>query len=187
LHPQQSPGEPSPQPFPFQVLVRVPEARNIPIFAMGVERERAAVEDDVMTGHDAVKRAVSGNIARALAAGNYGAHQIIHRRVRVEGRTAIHSVWLAVAEARSAQAFPSDYPRLGLDAIERQTAAALLRLEARIDGGLIEGRFDLGRLDTIGQLRRAREYVSLSTSIETLRSQQQALIALKQGLQGEAL
>ena len=167
-------------PFPFMVLVRVPLSSAIPIFALGVEKGRATLEHEVVTGAEAVNQVVAGNIVRVLVAGRYGAYQVVHCRRRVEPRTAIYSTWLAFAEGEHEHAFLRDHPQLGFDAIEQQIAMALLHSERRLSDDLSSGLFDLGRLHEGARNGRAHEYLALAERVRALRLDQQTSHHLRQ-------
>ncbi len=136
-----------PEDFPFRVLLAVPDALTIPIFALGVEARRRPVEAEVVEDGEALSRLVGGNLSRTLAQGRYGDHRFVQTRWRLGERTAVYASWLAFPERTQADAFVSDQPRFGLTAIEARTQAEAARLEADLQTGVAKGRFDLGSLD----------------------------------------
>src|SRR5215207_2321738 len=81
-----------PEDFPFRVLLRVPEATTIPIFALGVEAQREEVERKLIRSTvEALARIVSGNLSRALP-GRYGDHRLLNVRAWRSTRLGSHSL-----------------------------------------------------------------------------------------------
>jgi hypothetical protein len=105
IHKQVSTFPPNITLFPQWVLVRPRELRNIPIFALGVEKGRAAFELNVVISLDAIKGLVPADMGEALCDGRYGAHQVLEQRRRFRRQTAIYSTWLAFAEAENQRAW----------------------------------------------------------------------------------
>ena len=82
-----------PEGFPFRVLLAVPDALTIPIFALGIEARREPVEAEVISDGEAFSRLVGGNLFRTLAKGRYGEHHLVpagsrsRRGTTASGRT----------------------------------------------------------------------------------------------------
>ena len=99
-----------PEDYPFRVLLRIPEATTIPIFALGIEAQRKEVERKLMSStREALARVLSGNTSRALE-GRYGDHRLLNIRRRVDQRMAIYSWWLALTDQTAAEALVDDHP-----------------------------------------------------------------------------
>jgi hypothetical protein len=107
------------------VLLTIPEATTIPIFALSVEAQREQVECKLMAStREALVRVVSGNLSRALP-GGYGDHRLLNVRRRVGRRMSIYSSWLALADWTAAEALVNVHPGLGFAGIERRVEARL--------------------------------------------------------------
>src|SRR5215204_2455438 len=87
--------------FCFRVLLALPDARTIPIFALGLK---------LVAIREALSRLLGGNISRAIP-GRYGEHRLINVRRRIGERTAIYSFWLTFPELTRAEAFVRDHAR----------------------------------------------------------------------------
>jgi hypothetical protein len=174
--------------LPFRVLLVVPEALTIPIFALGLEARREPVEAEVVLDKEAFSRMVGGNLFRTLAQGRYGEHRFVNTRRRLGQRTAVYASWLAFPERAQAEAFVGGPPRFGLTTIEAKTQAEVARREADLRAGAAKGRYDLGPLEHRARLNRAREYVQvsegrdkLSWSLSALRWLRESLAAVPDG------
>ena len=171
-----------PEHIPFRVLLAVPEALTIPIFALGVEARREPVEAEVIEDGEALSHLVGGNLSRTLVKGRYGDHRLVRTRFRLGRRTAVYSSWLGFSERSSADAFVADHPRFGLAAIEAATRAELAHLEAALRVDVVKGRYDLGPLDHRMRRARAEEYIELSDDLLRLSGDLSALKKLREGL-----
>ncbi len=116
---------PDPHEINYRVLLAVPECRNIPYFALGVEAKRARIETEILPS-ERLSGLVSGNVLRSLQAG-CDPHRLIRVRRRVLQKTAIFSSWLAFPAQKPAQAFVEGNRKLGLGAITAKTEAELSR------------------------------------------------------------
>ena len=150
----------------FRVLLAVPDAKNIPYFALGVEAKRARIETEVLPS-DRLSGLVSGNVLRSLQTG-YGSHRLVRVRRRVLQKTALYSSWLAFPAQEPAQAFVEGNRKLGLDAITAKTEAELIATERKLDEALKQGRYDLGTLKSRSRLGRAQEYVRTAEDTDKL-------------------
>jgi hypothetical protein len=83
--------------FSYRVLLRVPDIRYIPIFALGVEAGLPASDTSVLTGFDALRKVVNGNVCDAIVDGAYAPYALLDIRDRA-GRTAVYSKWLAFSD-----------------------------------------------------------------------------------------
>jgi hypothetical protein len=171
-----------PEDFPFRVLLAVPEALTIPLFALGAEARREPVEAEVISDKEAFSRLVGGNLFRTLAQGRYGEHRFVKTRRRSGQRTAVYAFWLAFPELAQAEAFVGDHPRFGLTAIEARAQAEVARHEADLRNGAVKGRYNLGPLEHRARLNRAREYVQASEEIDRMSWGLSALKRLRESL-----
>src|SRR5829696_7343586 len=131
-----------PEDFPFRVLLRVPEATTIPIFALGVEAQRDEVESKLMCSTlQALARIVSGNLSRALPC-RYGDHRLLNVRRRVGRRMAIYSSWLALADQTAAEALVHDHPGLGFSGVEKRVEAEFRNRQEKLKTAAARGRYD---------------------------------------------
>jgi hypothetical protein len=168
--------------FPFRVLLAVPEATTIPIFALGVEAGRDQNESRVtFSTRQALARVISGNLSRSLPS-RYGEHRLIKMRRRVGERTASYSSWLAFRELAQAEALVRDHPCFGLAAIENKTRSEFMSREKNMNAAAANGRFNLGPLRHRARLSRAKEYVSEGEALDKLDQQIAAFATLRRSL-----
>jgi hypothetical protein len=170
-----------PEDIRYRVLLALPDARTIPVFALGVEAERPALDTKVVSSPGALSRLVGGNLSRAIQS-RYGEHRLIGVRRRVDKRTAVYSHWLAFPEIAQAEAFVRDHPRFGLNGIEEKATAELTGTRELLQRQLSEGRFELSRYETPVRVSRAKEYVQKAEALERLASGLGALSRLKVSL-----
>ncbi len=171
----------TPEDIRYRVLLALPDARTIPVFALGVEAERPALDTKVVSSQEALSRLVGGNLSRALQ-GRYGGHRLVDVRTRVDKRTAVYSHWLAFPEVAQAEGFVRDHPRFGLNGIEGKATAELTGARELLQRQLSEGRFDLSRYEPPIRVSRAKEYVQRAEALERLASGLGALSRLKASL-----
>lgn len=171
-----------PQGFPFRVLLRVPEATTIPIFALGVEAGLNEIETELrIATTPALARLVSGNLSRAIPR-RYGEHRLISTRRRVGRRNAIYSQWLAFRDLADAEALVRDHPRFGLNAIEAQILSEIEAQERALSTGATTGRFNLGPLEHRARVNRAREYLDRAEALEKLQWSRFGLAKLRESI-----
>ena len=170
-----------PEDIRYRVLLAVPEALNIPHFALGAEAKRSQVQTTLIASKDEASRLVGGNVFRSLRA-RYGEHRFISVRRRLLQKTALYSAWLSFADRAQAEAFVRDHPRFGLDGLEARTSDELMALEQSMKDALAQGRFNLGHIDPHARLRRAREYVEACERLEMLEQGRWALSKLREDL-----
>ncbi len=171
----------TPEDIHYRVLLALPDARTIPVFALGVEAERSALHTRVVSSGEALSRLVGGNLSRALQ-GRYGEHRLVDVRRRVDRRTAVYSQWLAFPEIAQAEAFDRDHPRFGLNGIEEKATAELTGARELLQRQLSEGRFDLSRYEPLVRHSRAKEYVQKAEALDRLKWGLGALSRLKVSL-----
>jgi hypothetical protein len=164
------------------VLLAVPQALTIPLFALRAEARLEPVEAEVISDKEALSRLVGGNLFRTLAQSRYGEHQLVKTRRRSGQRTAVYASWLAFPELADAEAFVGNHSRFGLTAIEARTQAEVARHEADLRSGAAKGRYDLRPLVHGARLNRAREYVQVSDEVDRLLSSLSALRRLRESL-----
>jgi len=167
--------------FCFRVLLALPDARTIPIFALGVEAGRYQIETKLVESREALSRLLGGNISRAIP-GRYGEHRLINVRRRIGERTAIYSFWLTFPELTRAEAFVRDHARFGLTAIEAWSETQFRSREEKFKAAAARGRYDLSRLDPRQGKWRAREYFTEAEALDKLEWGQLALVRLKESL-----
>ena len=80
----------TPEDIHYRVLLALPDARTIPVLALGVEAERPALDMRVIPSGETLSCLVGGNLSRSLQS-RYGEHRLIGVRRRVDKRTAIYS------------------------------------------------------------------------------------------------
>jgi hypothetical protein len=171
-----------PEDYPFRVLLTIPEATTIPIFALGIEAQRKEVERKLMSStREALARVLSGNTSRALE-GRYGDHRLLNIRRRVDRRMAIYSSWLALTDQTAAEALVNDHPGLGFGGIEKRVEADFRSREEKLKAAAARGRYDLSRLDHRHGKWRAREYFTEAEALDKLEWGQLALVRLKESL-----
>jgi hypothetical protein len=170
-----------PEDIRYRVLLALPDARTIPVFALGVEAERPALDTKVVSSPEALSRLVGGNLFRALQ-GRYGEHRLVDVRRRVDKRTAVYSHWLTFPEIAQAEGFVRDHPRFGVNGIEVKAKTELTSAREVLDRQVSEGRFDLSRYEPPVRVSRAKEYVQKAEALERLASGLGALSRLKASL-----
>jgi hypothetical protein len=170
-----------PEDIRYRVLLALPDARTIPVFALGVEAERPALDTKVVSSPEALSRLVGGNLSRALQ-NRYGEHRLVDVRRRVDRRTAVYSQWLAFPEIAQAEAFDRDHPRFGLNGIEEKATAELTGARELLQRQLGEGRFELSRYEPLVRHSRAKEYVQKAEALDRLKWGLGALSRLKVSL-----
>jgi len=171
----------TPEDIHYRVLLALPDARTIPVFALGVEAERPALDTRVIPSGEALSRLVGGNLSRALR-GRYGEHRLVDVRRRVNRRTAVYSQWLAFPEIAQAEAFVRDHPRFGLNGIEGRATAELTGARELLQRQLSERRFELSRYEPLVRHSRASEYVQKAEALDRLKWGLGALSRLKVSL-----
>ncbi len=164
----------------FRVLLAVPDAKNIPYFALGVEAKRARIETEILPS-ERLSGLVSGNVLRSLQTG-FGSHRLVRVRRRVLQKTGVYSSWLAFPVLEPAQAFVEANRRLGLDAITARMEAALTSGQEKLKQAVEQGRFDLGRLKSGSRLGRAQEYVRTAETLDKLGWGRWALAKLREDI-----
>jgi hypothetical protein len=160
---------------PYRILLAIPEAWNIPYFALGAEKPANAFQ--------AVSKSSSplgGNVSRGLQS-RYGDHRLISVRMRIK-KTALYSEWLAFPAVAQAETFIRDNPRFGIEAIEAKTAAESNTLNHTLQDAVTLGRFNLGRIDPNARCKRAREYTQICDKLEKLRWDLWSLCQLRENL-----
>ena len=167
--------------FPFYVLLAVPDARTILIFALSVEAQRGAIDVQVITDGKALSGLIGGNLSRAVER-RYGPHRLINVRRRVGARTAIYSSWLAFPDLAKAESFVRENPRFGLDTIEAKTKSQHETRKRDLQSGAAKGRYDLSRLDQNARLKRARFYVAEADELDRLECALSGLVLLRKSL-----
>jgi hypothetical protein len=135
----------TPEDIRYRVLLALPDARTIPVFALGVEAERPALDMRVIPSGETLSGLVEGNLSRSLQS-RYGEHRLVDVRRRLDRRTAV-SHWLAFPEIAQAEGFVRDHPRFGLNGIEERATAELTGARELLQRQLSEGRFDLSRYE----------------------------------------
>jgi hypothetical protein len=170
-----------PEDIRYRVLLAVPEALNIPHFALGAEAKRSQIQTTLIASKDEESRLVGGNVFRGLGA-RYGEHRFISVRRRLLQKTALYSAWLAFADRAQAEAFVRDHPRFGLDGLEARTSAEQTALQHSLEHALAQGRFNLGHIDPNARLRRANEYVEACDRLDALEQGRWALSKLREDL-----
>jgi hypothetical protein len=170
-----------PEDIRYRVLLALPDARTIPVFTLGVEAERPALDTKVVSSPGALSRLVGGNLSRAIQS-RYGEHRLIGVRRRVDKRTAVYSHWLAFPEIAQAEAFVRDHPRFGLNGIEEKATAELTGTRELLQRQLSEGRFELSRYEPPVRVSRASEYVQKAEALDRLKWGLGALSRLKVSL-----
>jgi hypothetical protein len=170
-----------PEDICYRVLLAVPEALNIPHFALGADAKRSQIQTTLIASKDEESRLVGGNVFRSLSA-RYGEHRFISVRRRLLEKTAIYSAWLAFADRAQAEAFVRDHPRFGLDGLEARTSAEQTALQQCLKDALAQGRFNLGHIDPNARLKRANEYVEACDRLDTLEQGRWALSKLRENL-----
>jgi hypothetical protein len=151
----------------YRVLLALPDARTIPVFALGVEAGRPALDTKVISSPETLSGLVGGNLSRALQS-RYGEHRLIGVRRRVDKRTAIYTHWLAFPEMAQAEAFVRDHPRFGLNGIEQKATAELASAHELLERQVGQGRFDLNRYEPPVRVSRAKEYVERAEALDQL-------------------
>jgi hypothetical protein len=167
--------------FPYRVLLAVPDARTIPIFALGVEARREAVESTAVS-REAHSSLIGGNLSRTLER-RYGPHRLINVRGRVGERTAIYSSWLTFPDRVQAETFVRENARFGVVAITAKMQAHYEARKHQLENGTAAGRYDLSRLDQNARLKRARLYVEESAAIDQLNCNLHELAVLRKSLE----
>jgi hypothetical protein len=71
-----------------------------------------------------LRKVVNTNVCDAVLSGRFGPYALLASRDRL-GRTAVYSRWLAFPEINAAEAFLRDFPRFGLNNIERRSQEKL--------------------------------------------------------------
>ena len=170
-----------PEDIRYRVLLAIPEALNIPHFALGAEVKRSQIQTTAIASRDDASRLVGGNVFRGLGA-RYGEHRFISVRRRLLQRTALYSAWLAFADLAQAEAFVRDHPRFGLDGLDARTSAEQTALEQNLKDDLAQGRFNLGDIDPNARLRQAKAYVEACDRLEALEQARWALSKLREDL-----
>ena len=165
----------------YRVLLAVPEALNIPHFALGAEAKRNQIQTTLIASKDEASRLVGGNVFRCLGA-QYGEHRFISVRRRLLEKTAVYSAWLAFADLAQAEAFVRDHHRFGLDGLEARTSAEQTALQQSLKDALAQGRFNLGHVDPNARLTRAKEYFESCNRLDTLENGRWALSKLREDL-----
>jgi hypothetical protein len=160
---------------PYRILLAIPEARNIPYFAMGAERPANAFQAGLRSSSP-----LGGNVSRGLQS-RYGDHRLISVRMRIK-KTALYSEWLAFPTVAQAETFVRDNPRFGLEAIEAKTAAKSNALNHALQDAVTLGRFNLGHIDPNARCKRAREYTEICDELEKLRWDLWSLCQLRENL-----
>ena len=164
--------------LPFRVLLRVPEAGYIPVFALGVEAGRPTSDVTVLIGFEPLRKVVNTNVCDAVLSGRYGPYALLACRDR-QGRTAVYSRWLAFPEINVAEAFLRDFPRFGLNNIEQRVHEKFSAKEDQLQTGAGSGRYNLGPLEHRARLNRAREYIQVSDELEKIKDELLALRKLR--------
>jgi hypothetical protein len=154
----------------YRVLLRVPDTRSIPIFALGVEAGLPASDTSALTGFDALRKVVNTNVCDAVVGGAYGPYVLVDIRHRV-GRAAVYSNWLAFPDQDAAAAFIRDFPRFGLNQIEQRSPERFSAKEDQLRSGAVSGRYNLGPLEHRARLKRSKEYIAVSEELEKLRDE----------------
>ena len=176
-----SPQAWTPEDIHYRVMLALPDARTIPVFALGVEAERSALHTRVVSSGEALSRLVGGNLSRAIQ-GRYGEHRLVDVRRRVDKRTAVYSHWLTFPEIAQAEAFVRDHPRFGLHGIEERAKTELTSARELLERHVGQGRFELSRYELSVRISRASEYVQRAEALERLASGLGALSRLKASL-----
>jgi hypothetical protein len=161
--------------IPYRILLAIPEARNIPYFAMGAERPANAFQAGLRSSSP-----LGGNVSRGLQS-RYGDHRLISVRMRIK-KTALYSEWLAFPTVAQAETFVRDNPKFGLEAIEAKTATASNALNQTQQDAVTLGRFNLGHIDPNARCKQAREYSEMCDKLEKLRWDLWSLCQLRENL-----
>jgi hypothetical protein len=164
--------------FSYRVLLRVPDTRFIPIFALGVEAGLPPSDTSVLTGFDALRKVVNTNVCDAVVGGAYGPYVLVDIRHRV-GRAAVYSNWLAFPDQDAAETFLRDFPRFGLNQIEQRSQERFSAKEDQLRSGAASGRYNLGPLEHRARLKRSREYIAVSEELGKLRDELLAINKLR--------
>ena len=86
---------------PYRILLAIPEARNIPYFAIGEEKPANAFQSSMRSSSP-----LGGNVSRGLQS-RYGDHRLISARMRIN-KTALYTEWLAFPTLAQAETFVRD-------------------------------------------------------------------------------
>jgi hypothetical protein len=160
---------------PYRMLLAVPEARNIPYFAMGAEKPANAFQSSLRSSSP-----LGGNVSRGLQS-RYGNHRLISVRMRIN-KTAFYSEWLAFPTLAHAEAFVRDNPKFGLEAIEAKAVTESNALNQTQQDAVTLGRFNLGNIDPNARCSRAREYTKICDKLEKWRWDLWSLRQLRENL-----
>lgn len=160
---------------PYRILLAIPEASNIPYFAMGEEKPANAFQSSMRSSSP-----LGGNVSRGLQS-RYGDHRLISARMRIY-KTALYSEWLAFPTLAQAETFVRDKPKFGLEAIEAKTVADSNALNQTQQDAVTSGRFNLGQIDPNARCNRAREYSKICDRLEKLRWDLWSLRQLRENL-----
>ena len=160
---------------PYRILLAIPEARNIPYFAMGEEKPANAFQSSMRSSSP-----LGGNVSRGLKS-RYGDHRLISARMRIN-KTALYTEWLAFPTVAQAETFVRDHPKFGLETIVAKAVAESTALTQGLQEAVTSGRFNLGQIDPNARCNRAREYTKICDKLEKLRWDLWSLRQLRENL-----
>ena len=160
---------------PYRILLGIPEASNIPYFAMGAEKPANAFQSSMRSSSP-----LGGNISRGLQS-RYGDHRLISVRMRIN-KTALYIEWLAFPTLAQAETFVRDHSKFGLETIEAKAVAESTALTQGLQDAVTLGRFNLGQIDPNARCNRAREYTTICDKLEKLRWNLWSLRQLRENL-----
>jgi hypothetical protein len=160
---------------PYRILLAIPEARNIPYFAMGAEKPANAFQSSMRSSSP-----LGGNVSRGLQS-RYGDHRLINARMQIN-KTAFYTEWLAFPTLAQAETFVRDNPKFGLEAIAAKAVAESTDLTQGLQEAVTLGRFNLGNIDPNARCSRAREYTKICDKLEKWRWDLWSLRQLRENL-----
>ena len=160
---------------PYRILLAIPEASNIPYFALGAEKPANAFQSSMRSSSP-----LGGNVSRGLQS-RYGDHRLISVRMRIN-KTALYSEWLAFPTLAQAETFVRDHPKFGLEAIEAKAVTESNVLNQTQQDAVTLGRFNLDQIDPNARCNRAREYTKVCDKLEKLRWDLWSLCKLRENL-----
>ena len=180
-------GRGKPADYPFRVFLRTPEATTIPIFALGVEAERAPVEWKLMASRpetfDPCRQWQPVSVSPGPL-GTAGSEREAEDGVR---RTAIYSSWVALADRTAAEALVNDHPGLGLAGIEKTSWKRSSGARRETEIGLSQGAVRPRPLDYRTGMWRARAYLTEAEALDKLEWSEWPLPASERALRTQTV